>query len=60
MHLLLENLSDINEEIDDLSQLIQEERSYNITQLENILQNNVPLLNTEQYAIYNTVIQAVE
>ncbi|CAB4418715.1 unnamed protein product [Rhizophagus irregularis] len=60
MHLLLENLPDINEEIDDLSQLIQEERSYNIPQLENILQNNVPLLNTEQYTIYNTVIQAVE
>jgi hypothetical protein len=60
MHLLLEDLPDINEESDDLDQLIQQEKSYNITQLENVLQNNVPLLNTEQYDIYNTVIQAVD
>jgi hypothetical protein len=56
MHLLLEDLPDINEESNDLDQLIQQEKSYNITQLENVLQNNVPLLNTEQYNIYNTVI----
>jgi hypothetical protein len=60
MDLLLKNMADVNDDDDNLDQLIQEERSYNVTQLESILQNNIPLLNTEQHAIYSTIIQAIE
>jgi PIF1-like helicase/Helitron helicase-like domain at N-terminus len=44
----------------DLDQLIQEEKSYNITQLNNILHNNIPLLNKDQHTIYDTIIQVIE
>ncbi|GBC03412.1 hypothetical protein RclHR1_05100008 [Rhizophagus clarus] len=60
IHLLLENISNNIDNNNDLDQLIQEEISYNTTELESILQNNIPLLNTEQYNIYNTIIQAIE
>jgi PIF1-like helicase len=60
MPLPLENISNINNDDNDLDQLIQEERSYNIAQLEDILSKNIPLLNKDQYTIYNTVMQAIE
>ncbi|GES86437.1 ATP-dependent DNA helicase PIF6-like [Rhizophagus clarus] len=58
--LALQNISNNIDNNNDLDQLIQEEISYNTTELESILQNNIPLLNTEQYNIYNTIIQAIE
>ena len=42
MNLLLENMPDANDDDDDLDQLIQKEKSYNITQLRIILENNTP------------------
>ena len=61
MHLLLENMPDVDNDNNNLDQLIQEERLlYNIMHLESILHNNIPLLNAEQHAIYNAVIQAFE
>lgn len=43
-----------------LDQLIQKERLYNITQLEDKLRQNFPLLNKDQHTIYNVIIQATE
>ncbi|CAG8748663.1 4832_t:CDS:2, partial [Rhizophagus irregularis] len=45
---------------DELDQLICEERSYSIIQLENELHQNVPLLNNDQHAIYDAVMQEIE
>ena len=53
-------MPEISNNYDDLDHLIQEEKSYNITQLEKIILNDVPLLNADQRTIYNTVIQSVE
>lgn len=44
---------------EDLDQLIREERSYNITQLQDEVCLNVPLLNDYQRMIYDTVMQAI-
>ncbi len=44
----------------DLDRLIREERSYNTIQLKRELDQNVPLLNEDQRAIYDTVIQAIQ
>ena len=44
----------------DLDQLIREERSYDITQLQTELHQNLPLLNKDQRAIYDAVIEAIE
>ncbi|PKY39564.1 hypothetical protein RhiirA4_312692, partial [Rhizophagus irregularis] len=50
----------INRSGDELDQLIREERSYSIIQLENELHQNVPLLNNDQRAIYDAVMQEIE
>ena len=42
MNLLLDNMPDANDDDDDLDQLIQEEKSYDIAQLRIILENNTP------------------
>ena len=60
IHLLLESMPEISNNYDNLDHLIQEEKSYNITQLEKIILNDVPLLNADQRTIYNTVIQSDE
>ncbi|GES85174.1 transcriptional factor B3 [Rhizophagus clarus] len=44
---------------EDLDQLIREERSYNIPQLQEEVCLNVPLLNDDQRAIYDAVLQAI-
>ncbi len=53
-------LPSTNVNCENLDQLIQEERSYNIAQLNDELHRNVPLLNKDQRTIYNAVIQATE
>ncbi|CAG8747296.1 3928_t:CDS:2 [Dentiscutata erythropus] len=52
-----ENTSNIE---DTLNQLIHKERLYNITELEDELCQNLPLLNENQYTIFNAVIRAIE
>ena len=49
----------INNSDEDLDQLICEERSYDITQLQNEVRQNIPLLNDDQRTIYDAVIQAI-
>ena len=49
----------INDSGEDLDQLIREERSYNVTQLQNELHQNIPLLNKDQHMIYDAVMQAI-
>src|SRR6266540_6398681 len=44
----------------DLDRLIREERSYNTIQLKRELDRNVLLLNEDQHAIYDTVIQVIQ
>ena len=44
----------------DLDKLVQEEKSYDASHLRKILDNNISLLNEDQYSIYNAVIQAIE
>jgi Cdc6-like AAA superfamily ATPase len=51
--------SNINGTGEDLDQLIREERSYNIIQLQDEVHRNVTLLNDDQRTIYNAVMQAV-
>src|ERR1043165_9077961 len=51
------NTDDGSEE--DLDQLVREERSYNIPQLEEELRQNLPLLNYDQRTIYDTVKHAI-
>ncbi|CAB5176430.1 unnamed protein product [Rhizophagus irregularis] len=44
---------------EDLDQLIREEKSYNIPQLQDEVHLNVPLLNDDQRAIYDAILQAI-
>ncbi|CAG8787983.1 25983_t:CDS:2, partial [Dentiscutata erythropus] len=44
----------------DTCLLDAKEKSYNITELENKLSQNVPLLNEDQCAIFNAITQAIE
>ncbi|CAG8661536.1 18179_t:CDS:2 [Rhizophagus irregularis] len=43
----------------DLDRLLNEERSYNTTELARQVNQNIPLLNREQFQIYEEVMQAV-
>ena len=49
----------IDDNDEDLEQLIREEKSYNIAQLQNELYQNIPLLNNDQRMIYDAVMQAI-
>ncbi|CAG8587289.1 7107_t:CDS:2, partial [Dentiscutata heterogama] len=55
-----ENSSNTYNNEDALNQLIQEERSYNITKLENKLNQNLSLLNDDQHVIFNAITQTIE
>jgi hypothetical protein len=43
-----------------LTQLLREEMSYDITRLQSALQQNVPLLNEDQHAIYDAVLTSID
>jgi len=60
MPLPLEHLPEISNN-NNLEKLIQKERlSYDPAQLESILSANLPLLNKDQYTIYNAIMQVIE
>src|SRR5687767_652068 len=40
--------------------MIREELSYDITRLQNELYQNIPLLNKDQYAIYDAVLSSID
>ncbi len=58
MSLSKKELTDINNE--NLDQLIQKERSYNIIQLKDKVFQNISLLNKDQRTAYNAIIFAVK
>ncbi len=60
MPILSETLTDIDCNTKDFDQLIQKKRSYDINQLKYQLDQNISLLNEDQHAIFNAVIQAID
>ncbi len=60
MSLSLEMMAIIDHSTKDLDWLIHKEKTYNIIQLEHELHKNVPLLNKDQWVIYDDVIHTIE